>query len=195
MNLLEQKIIAYISKYVPLKEEEHESIIKNLTYKEFKKGVHLIREGDVSKECFFNIQGLVRQYETADGEERTTDFYTEGEAIVAFESASKKIACEFNWVCEEDTVLVVGKLDQIDDAYSKNSKLAKMSELFVSQEFGRYQKLSASFITLSPEQRYLKLLKDRPALVHRVPQYNLASYLGIKPETLSRIRKRISGGG
>lgn len=66
-----------------------------------------------------------------------------------------------------------------------------MSGLFINQEFGKYQNLSSSFITLNPEQRYLQLLEKRPDLINRVPQYHLASYLGIKPETLSRIRKRI----
>ncbi|MEL6850143.1 MAG: Crp/Fnr family transcriptional regulator, partial [Bacteroidota bacterium] len=51
---------------------------------------------------------------------------------------------------------------------------------------------TSSFITASPEQRYLKLLEEQPELLSRVPQYHLASYLGIKPESLSRIRKRIS---
>lgn len=189
---MEQKILEYISKYVSLTEEEIASILKELSYKTFKKGTHLLRQGQISKECYFNIQGLVRQYEVVDGEEKTTYFYTEGDAIVAFDSAAKNAPCHFNWICEEETTLVIGRLDSIEEAYSKNPKLEKMSGLFISQEFGKYQNLSSSFITLNPERRYLQLLEKRPDLISRVPQYHLASYLGIKPETLSRIRKRIS---
>lgn len=189
---MEQKILEYISKYVPLTEEDKKSILQEVPFKTFKKGTHILRQGQISKECYFNIQGLVRQYEIIDGDEKTTYFYPEGEAIVAFDSASKKIPCVFNWICEEDTTLVIGRLDRIEDAFVKNPKLEKMSGLFISQNFGKYQDLSSSFITLNPEQRYLHLLKERPNLVNRVPQYHLASYLGIQPETLSRIRKRIS---
>jgi CRP-like cAMP-binding protein len=189
---MEQLILAYISKYVSLTETERVSILKELPYQTFKKGAHLLREGQVSKECYFNIQGLVRQYVIADGEERTTDFYSEGEAIVAFDSAAKLIPCEFNWICEEETTLVIGRLDKMGEAYAKNPVLEKMSAHFIRQEFGKYQNLSSSFITLNPEQRYLQLLEKRPDLMNRVPQYHLASYLGIQPETLSRIRKRIS---
>lgn len=189
---MEQKILEYIAKYVPLTEAEKLSILQEVPYKTFKKGTHLLRQGQISKECYFNIQGLIRQYEIIDGEEKTTYFYSEGEAIVAFDSASKQVPCAFNWICEEDTTLVIGKLDRIAEAYAKNPKLEKMSGLFISQEFGKYQNLSASFITLTPEKRYLQLLETRPDLINRVPQYHLASYLGIKPETLSRIRKRIS---
>lgn len=171
--------------------EEETAILKELSYRLFRKGTHILREGQISRECYFNVKGLVRQYELIDGEEKTTYFYTEGDAIVAFESGSKKVPSTFNWVCEEDTVLVIGRLDQIESAYSKNPKLERMSGLFISQEFGKYQDLSASLITLKPEKRYLKLLEERPDLINRVAQYHLASYLGIKPETLSRIRKRI----
>ena len=86
----------------------------------------------------------------------------------------------------------LGKLEKIEESFTKNPKLEKMSGLFISREFGKYQDLSSSFITLSPEKRYLQLLEKRPTLVNRVPQYQLASYLGIKPETLSRIRNRLS---
>lgn len=189
---MEEKIIQYISKYVSLTEEEKSSILKEVQYKSYKKGNHLLKQGQISRECFFNIQGLIRQYEIINGEERSTYFYSEGEALVAFDSASKNAPCDFNWICEEDTTLVIGRLDGIEEAYSKNPKLEKMSGIFMSQEFGKYQNLSASFITLTPEQRYLQLLEKRPDLINRVPQYHLATYLGIKPETLSRIRKRLS---
>ena len=189
---MEQRIIEYISNYVSLSEEEKLAIAKELVYKTYKKGTHLLQEGQISKECYFTIQGLVRQYEVIEGEEKTTYFYSEGEAIVAFESASKHVPCRFNWICEEDTTVVIGRLDGIEAAYAKNPKLEKMSRLFINQQFGKYQEVSTSFITLDPEQRYLELLEKRPNLVKRVAQYHLASYLGIQPETLSRIRKRIA---
>jgi len=192
MLAIEQKILKYLEKYVSLTEDEKLTIIQVLPYQTFEKGTHLLRQGAVSKECFFNVQGLVRQYQTIDGEEKTTDFYTEGDAIVAFDSAAKKTPSNFSWVCEEETTLVIGRLDKIDDVYAQHPKLEKMSALFINQEFGRYQNLSSIWITLNPEQRYLHVLEKRPDLVNRVPQYHLASFLGIKPETLSRIRKRIS---
>ncbi len=61
----------------------------------------------------------------------------------------------------------------------------------VEDELGKNQEKLASYIIKSPEERYLELLETRPDLLDRVPQYQLASYLGIKPESLSRIRKRI----
>ncbi|WP_247235574.1 Crp/Fnr family transcriptional regulator [Telluribacter sp. SYSU D00476] len=189
---MEQKILDYIAKYVPLTVEEKQAIVKELPYRTFRKGTHVLRQGQISRECYFNVQGLVRQYELVDGEEKTTDFYSEGEALVAFDSAARQEPSTFNWICEEDTTLVIGRLDQIEEAYAKNPKLEKMSALFISQEFGKYQRLSSALLTLTSEQRYLRLTEQRPELLQRVPQYHLASYLGIKPETLSRIRRKIS---
>ena len=189
---MEEKILEILEKYVELNDEEKESILQQTPYESFKKGTYLLKEGQISYACFFNLQGLVRQYEIIDGEERTTWFYTEGEALVAFESASKQSPCRFNWVCEEDTILVVGRFDRMEETYAQNPKLETMSRLFIGHDFGKYQDLTSSFITLSPEERYLLLREKRPDLLNRVPQYHIASYLGIKPETLSRIRKRLS---
>lgn len=191
---MEKIILEYIRKYVDLTPEEATSVLKELPYETFPKGSHILKQGEVSKACYFNIKGIVREYEIVDGDEVTTCFYTEGEAIVDFDSVSQNTPTQLNWVCEEDTTLVIGYFDRIEGSYARNPKLEKMSALFVNSNFGKYKELSRSFITLTPEQRYLKLLEHRKDLVQRVTQYHLASYLGIKPETLSRIRKRLARG-
>jgi CRP-like cAMP-binding protein len=61
--------------------------------------------------------------------------------------------------------------------------------------FAEQKEALASYYTDSPEQRYLKLLKAKPELVQRIPQYHLASYIGVKPESLSRIKKRLAADG
>ena len=61
----------------------------------------------------------------------------------------------------------------------------------IESDFGEHQERMASLLTRTPEQRYLDLMEQRPDLLQRVPQYLLASYLGVTPESLSRIRKRI----
>lgn len=69
--------------------------------------------------------------------------------------------------------------------------LESMSRMSLQEELNTYQEMLVTYITTNPEERYLNLLKYRPELLHRVPQYQLASYLGVTPESLSRIRKRI----
>ena len=75
--------------------------------------------------------------------------------------------------------------------YNRFPILESMSRVALVEELNNYQEMLSTYITTSPEERYLNLLKFRPELLNRVPQYQLASYLGVTPESLSRIRKRI----
>lgn len=187
----EQVILDFLARYVDISKEDPRQLLDDIPYGEFEKGTYLLREGQVPKACYFVLKGLVRQYELVDGEEKTTFFYTEENAIVEFESSSAQTPTRMNWVCEEDCLLVIGWLDKIEDAYERNPKLETMSRLFMGEDVAKYKELATSFITLKPEERYRLLMEKRPDLLNRVPQYHLASYLGIKPETLSRIRKRM----
>jgi len=189
---MEQEIIQYISEYISLEPDEARELARAIPFKACSKGTYLLKEGEISKECYFVLKGLVRQYETVDGDEKTTYFYTEKEALVAFESANEQKPNGFSWVCEEDSVVVVGRFDEMDDFYERHPKMEAFARKFIGQDFSKYQELLSSFVTLSPKERYLALLEKRPDLVHRVPQYQLASFLGIQPETLSRIRRKLA---
>ncbi|MBC8146372.1 MAG: Crp/Fnr family transcriptional regulator, partial [Bacteroidetes bacterium] len=78
-----------------------------------------------------------------------------------------------------------------NNLYQKFPKLEALARSIMEKEMIKYQEMLMLYITDSPEQRYTKLLKNRPELLQRVPQHQIASYIGIKPESLSRIRKRI----
>jgi CRP-like cAMP-binding protein len=87
--------------------------------------------------------------------------------------------------------LVVGSLDYEQEMYQKFPKLAALTRALMEQDFGKTQSAFVAFMSSSPEERYRKLLTDRPDLLGRAPQHQIASYLGVTPESLSRIRKRI----
>ena len=75
--------------------------------------------------------------------------------------------------------------------YQNYPQLIELAHILIEAERSKYQEMLISYITDSPEQRYNNLVKYRPELIQRVPQHHLASYIGVKPESLSRIRKRI----
>lgn len=189
---MENELVKYISKFITLNEEEINALVQYIPIKAFKKGTILLKEGDISSECFFNLKGLVRQYYLVDGEEKTTYFYSEKQSISSIERVLKKIPSKYYLSCVEDTTIAIGRLDIEQAFYEKFPKFETLSRLLMEEDLDKNQTLLASFIIASPEERYLNLLKSRPDLVQRVPQYQLASYLGMKPESLSRIRKRIS---
>ncbi|MNY45823.1 hypothetical protein D3C86_1809550 [compost metagenome] len=87
--------------------------------------------------------------------------------------------------------MVVGDLDKERDMYDKHPQLESMTRRMMEENFSQVQEEFAAFIAASPEDRVKTLLMKRPSLINRAPQHQLASYLGITPESLSRIKKRI----
>ncbi len=189
---MQNELLHYISQFPALTDEEIREIASNIPVQTFKKGTILLKEGDTADKCFFVLKGCVRQYHLVDDdEEKTTAFFTEEQAVVSFASYSQQLPSKHYWSCVEDSVLVVGSLDYEQEMYQKFPKLAAITRALMEQDFGKTQEALVAFISSSPEERYQKLLAERPALLGRVPQHQLASYLGVTPESLSRIRKRI----
>jgi CRP-like cAMP-binding protein len=90
-----------------------------------------------------------------------------------------------------DTTTTAIKPEKDKELYSRFPVLAEITRNMIEADFGETQKTLAKYITSSPEERYLNILNERPDLFQRVPQYIIASFLGVTPESLSRIRKRL----
>jgi len=172
-------------------EVQVDEALELIEIKTLKKGEHLLREGDISAKTYSIISGCIRQYYLVDGEEKTTFFYIEGQSIYSPNGSSERIAAKYYLSCVEYTTLSVLTLENQEEMYRKFPVLESSSRVALREELHNYQEMLATYITTNPEERYLNLLKFRPELLNRVPQYQLASYLGVTPESLSRIRKRI----
>lgn len=168
-----------------------EAALDLITIQTYKKGEHLLREGEVSAKSYSIVSGCVRQYYLVDGEEKTTFFYTENQSIFSPNSTLERIPAKYYLSCVEYTTLSILTLENQQEMYKRFPILESMSRMSLQEELNNYQEMLATYITTNPEERYLNLLKFRPELLNRVPQYQLASYLGVTPESLSRIRKRI----
>lgn len=184
-------IIKYISEVINLTAEEKQIIFDSLNEKVFKKGTQLLREGDISCECFFLLKGVVRQYYLVDGEEKTTFFYTDGEPVFTLNNTDKRNPSKYYLECLEDCIISIGDESKEEEMFKKNPRFEKVCRVKMEEIAGGFQQMLATYITSTPEERYLNILEKRPELLHRVPQYQLASYIGVKPESLSRIRKRL----
>lgn len=125
-----------------------------------------------------------------DGEEKTTAFYTEMEALTPPCVISNKPS-EYYVSCTEDTILTISTAEMEMEINGKFPKFETMCRILSEENLAKQRLDFDEFKTSSPEQRYLNLLEKRPDLIQRIPQYQLASYLGMKPASLSRIRARI----
>jgi len=180
----------FISKYISLTEEEKNAIVSLDIFHSVKKGTTLLEVGNFSKESYFVLKGCIRSYYVLDGEEKTTAFYTEMDALTP-PCVISKTPSDYYISCIEDSLILVSNSDMEEEVNSKFPKFEIMCRMFSAELLAKKQIDFDEFKTSSPEQRYLNLLEKRPDLIQRVPQHQLASYLGIKPQSLSRLRARI----
>jgi CRP-like cAMP-binding protein len=186
-------LLRFLAKIPDLDDGERRRLAEELPVREFLKGAVLLRQGDVPVSCYFVLKGCVRQFSlTEDGRETSIEFFTEEEAVLIFGSQTEGKPAEYSLECIEDSVIMVGVLNGLPAMFAKYPKLVSITRTMMERDFAKTQAGFAAFKALSPEARYRSLLEKRPELLARVPQYLLASYLGVTPESLSRIRKRIS---
>lgn len=192
MSTLKDKFIQHFSRISPLTPDEAQAIADSMIVKQFKKGDFLLREGQISVDSYFVLEGCIRQYALVDGEEKTTDFFTEEQWVIALNGFSQSTPATFYWVCNEDTTVSMGNEQQAQAMFRQFPRFETISRQVMEAVFVAQHQKMTSFMTDTPEQRYQKLMQTRPDLMQRVPQYQLASYIGIKPESLSRLRKRLA---
>jgi len=184
-------LIKYFEKYVFLDKTEIDFIRENILVKEVDKNCLLLSEGEVSKEFYFVLNGCIRLFYKSNFEEKTAFFYFENAFVSSYESFTKQIPAKHNLQSTERSTLAVISFEvayKLIDLFPKFEFLARM---MMEEELIVYQDIISSFITLNAEQRYLKLLDSNNQVLQRIPQHQLATYLGVAPETLSRIRKKI----
>ena len=188
---MENHLAQYLSKYVEITEGLEVALSELHLVQEFPKGTVLLKEGQICNECFFIIKGLIRSYYIKEIDEITTDFFME-EQVVSPSCYGTKIPSKLYLECLEETVAFVGTPEMESEVYLKYPQLVSMNQVIGDKIMSNYRDTFDAFKMSSPEERYLALVKHNPELIQRAPQYQIASYLGIKPESLSRIRKRIS---
>ena len=187
---LDHVLLNFFEKYVILKDDEKKALIDLAFFKNFTKGTILLKEGQLSKDGFFVVKGCLRCYYMIDAEETTTAFYTEAELLNP-PSAVNFTPSEYYVSCSEDSILIVDSAENHPGLFKKYPKLETIYRLLSEEAYAKSLIDFDHFKISSPERRYLNFLETRPDLAQRVPQYHLASYLGITPQSLSRMRNRL----
>ncbi|MBK7030404.1 MAG: Crp/Fnr family transcriptional regulator [Bacteroidales bacterium] len=186
------RLINNFLKFGSITESEKDAIAQSSTIQEFNKGVFLLKEGQKSINSYFVLQGCIRQYNLSNGDEITTRFFTEDEWVISADEISENPVSMHNWICMEDCILVSGNEQKARELFERFPKLETISRKIVESAFSEIQKSILFYHSETPEQRYLSLVDKYPGILQRVPQYHIASYIGVKPESLSRIRKRVA---
>ena len=154
----------FISKYVSLTDDEKNALLSLDLFHSVKKGTVLLKEGQISKESYFVLKGCIRTYYNIDGEEKTTAFYTELNALTPH-CVVNKTPSHYYISCVEDSILLISNADMSEEINKKFPKFDIMCRMLSEELLAKQQIDFDEFKTSSPEQRYLNLLQKRPDLI------------------------------
>jgi len=177
---------------VSLTSDEEEKIKTYLTPKKLRKKQYLLQEGDVCRSIAFVEKGALREYSVGEnGTEQIIQFATEGWTISDLFSFLTGEPATYNIDAVEDAELVLISKSAHEEILSKLPKYETYIRLQVTGAYLALQKRLTAVLSLSPEERYNNLLQLYPDLVQRFPQHMIAAHMGLTPETLSRIRRKL----
>lgn len=177
---------------VPLNEQEEEHIKSYLTPKKIRKKQYLLQEGDICKSLAFVEKGMLREYLVDDAGEHIIQFAIEGWTIADLLSFLTSEPATYNIDAIEDSELVIISKSAHEDLLLKEPKYETYMRLLMTNAYVALQKRLTSFISSPVEDQYTSFTRMYPNIVQRVPQHMIASYMGLTPETLSRVRKKLT---
>lgn len=180
-----------IKEYIPLSDSELQIIDSLFVIEEFTANDIILAEGNVCNKMWFMAIGLVRYTINNDGEERTFIFRNEGNFISDIEGLVKKTAATKSIIAIENCLMYAITSADLQRFFNEVKYGERFGRLLVENIFVASVNHIVSFYTESPETRYIKLLKQNNDFIQRIPQYHIASFLGIKPQSLCRIKKRL----
>ncbi|MFD2033579.1 Crp/Fnr family transcriptional regulator [Belliella marina] len=187
---MKQVLLDHIARFITIDEQEKGLIDLLFQFKNWSRGEYFLAQGDVCKEIGFLTKGLV-VYFIQEDESHAYNFGKESDFVCNYESFLTKTPSSKSIKCIENVEMLCINYDKLQQLYSKIEQGEKMGRLISEQLFLESIANITSFYVDTPEQRYLKFLEHYPDLNQRIPQYLIASYIQVKPQSLSRIRKRM----
>ncbi|NEU08220.1 Crp/Fnr family transcriptional regulator [Flavihumibacter sp. R14] len=182
-----------LNEKIALTKEEEEIIKSYLTPKKLRKKQYLLQAGDVCKAIAFVEKGTLRAYSTDEkGNEHIIQFALEGWTISDLYSFITGEPAQYHIDALEDSEIVLITKSAQDEILKRVPKYETYTRMQLTGAYMAMQRRLTSIISLPVEERYIQFISIYPDIAQRVPQHMIASYMGLKPETLSRIRKKIA---
>lgn len=190
MNI--NRLLNYINEYTALTEEERSVLSSKFRVRKFLKGQFVVQNGDVCLNESFVLSGCLKSFYIDDnGQEHVVSFAVENWWTADLGSFITQTPAELNVQCLENSVLAQIHYTELQQLYAEIPKLERFFRLIIQKAFVSAQKRIINNFSLSATDRYLQFKEQYPNIEQRVPQYLVASYLGITKEFLSKIRSQI----
>jgi len=179
---------SYLTSEFSFSNEEIEQILSCFSSKKIKKKEYFLKEGQLCKSVGFVEKGSFIYYQLINGEEKICDFAFDNDWVTHYKSLLGNVPSEINiktLQASEILLMDIGKMEKVCEAFPKINVLRST---LAEQYFAKSTRRATNFTNLDAKERYQDLLEEIPHIHNSVPQYYIASYLGIKPQSLSRIR-------
>jgi len=184
-----QPLIDYISRYISLTPEEEEIIASKFKARKYLKGQYVVQNGDICRSESFVLSGCLKSFYIGDdGQEHIVMFAVENWWTADLGSFLSQTPADYNVQCLENCVLAQVGYEDLQQLYLQVPKLERFFRIIIQKAFVAAQKRVINNLSLTAKERYLKFREEYPQLEQRVPQYMIASFLGITKEFLSKIR-------
>lgn len=191
-----QNFVNHLRKQIDLTDEQIEIILNHITIKKFNRGEMILNAGDYSNDYYFVEEGVIRSYIIDDnGKEHIVQFGTENWIVSDRNSAMCKKEAKFYIQAIEESTLVILNDDVNELITNLNPDYVKKQVTLLQNHIRHMQDRITSLLSATAKTRYLDFIKLYPTITAKVPQWMIASYLGITPESLSRVRKDIASNG
>jgi len=183
----------YLKKFAPLTDKDLSDSQPLWKARKINKGDFFNMQSMVCNDLGLVVKGIFRIYyhDPDTKEDKNIFFFSENQFVVSFRSFISRNPCWYFIEAMEDSEIFFISYKDLNSLYASHPNWGTFGRLLAESFFANAQTRTEEFIFFSHEQRYLRLLKDHPKIVERIPAYHISSYLGITNPSLSRIRKRI----
>lgn len=190
-------LIDYISGYVSLTDEEISAIEQHVRFRSYRKGQYVVQQGDVCTCESFVVKGCLRTYYVDEtGQEHTVAFSVENWWTADLGSFLSKTPAFYNVQCLEAVELIQITCEHLEELYRLVPKMERFFRIIIQKAYVASERRIVRNFSLPAKERYVNFREQYPQIEQRVPQYMIASYLGITKEFLSKIRSQlVSEGG
>jgi CRP-like cAMP-binding protein len=180
----------YFNKFLQLNDTEWADFQRCLTKVDIQSKELILKKGEHCNFIAFIQKGSFRFYIDHEGEEKITAFFFDGDFVTNYRSFLTRKPSDHFIEAMQDSVIYKINLPELQSLYDQHQNIERLGRLIAENLYLMVAKRLDSFMFQSPSERYKELIERNSRLIQEIPQYMIASYLGVKPETLSRIRAR-----
>ncbi|SMC39084.1 Crp/Fnr family transcriptional regulator [Cellulophaga tyrosinoxydans] len=191
--MAENTLIRFLESNIPIEKSAVSAYVSTLKIRKVKKGEQLLKQGDICQHTFFVEKGLLRYFSIdKKGKENVLQFAPENWFITDRESVYFNQPSKYYIDALEDSEVLVLEKNFVEKISEQNNSFEEFNNKLLHNHIRSLQKRIELLLSATAEERYLDFIKVYPNLLLRVPQTLIASYLGITPESLSRVRKELA---